>query len=418
MSPWDQINLLRAKTLSNLQAIDLNEPIKPTINNDRNNNKDEFPEKSDIQINSEEKYNKELLNNLTTANTECPGCFIGVLVSNSKSGYDECDTCEYTDTIIISDGPEYHNYSDNTGPDKTRCGAPSDPLLPKSSMSTIMSGNNLNCIRRIHNWTRMPHHERTLYNTFKKMKCKIEKSNLMGLVMADAKYYYKIIHDKDDGYVLTRGNNRKGVIAACVLYSCNQRNIARTDLDIAEIFDIDLKVMTKGCKKFREIMWGKGYKIYFDPISPLRYIERFCNIAGVSDEHMEIGKYIAYRCCKLGISDNNTPLSISGGILYTLGILFDYKITKETLYSICTTSAVTLNKFFKKVIMYRTHILPKKEIAKIKYLVMLDVADFHQHYKTQLPDNGTKIFIRKMKAEKLPNIQTFIDYINRYIDLT
>lgn len=385
MSSWEQFRLLREKTLCNLKSDKCEPETRISLEqssddihrvHDRESETIANKESDGKQMETEEdKYKKELTTNVVrgVVDTECPECIVGVLVSNSKSGYNECDVCEFTDTIIITDSPEYHNYADNNGVDKSRCGAPSDPLLPKSSISTIMSGTNLNSIRRIHNWTTMPYHERSLYDTFRKLNTVINKSNILGLVKADAKYYYKIIHDKDDNYVLTRGKNRKGVIAACVLYACNQRNIARTDMDIADIFGIELKVLTKGCKKFREILWKKGHKIYFDPISPLLYIERFCNMVGIEERHIDIGKFMAYRSCKLGIARSNTPLSISGGILYTLCVFYEYPIDKKKHLEICNTSDVTITKFFKKIVLYIQHLLPKEERDKIKYLQVRDI---------------------------------------------
>ena len=347
---WDRINQLRQATIANLQE-----------NNEQDNEKNTQVCIQQDTITDEDMYKKLCI---VSTKSNCPDCMLGSLVQNSSSGYTECDTCEYTDTIIITDDPEWRNHADSNV-NQTRCGRAIDPLLPKSSMSTMINGNGFQGLKRVHQWNNMPYHERSLFNSFKQMDKLVNKSNILGAVRSDAKYYYKIIHDKDSNYVLTRGSIRKGVIAACYLYACNQRGIARTDLEVADIFKIDIKLMTKGCNKFREIMWKKGHKIYFDPISPLLYIERFGNICDISTEHIEIGKFISYRSAKLGVLSSNTPLSVSGGVLLLIITLYKYNITKDQIISICKTSDATIRQCFKSMMKQLTVLIPKKEYDKI-----------------------------------------------------
>lgn len=344
---WDLINRARNRVLSK----EVNEKKQIDIPDN---------------ITDEEKYKLDCQNAKDDTDHKCPECLTGNVISNKKSGYNECDNCEYTDDIIITDEPEWRKYDTNSE-HKVRCGAAINPNLPKSSMSTLISGRGFGNIKRIQKWNSMPHHERSLNEAFKQMEKQMSKINILGMVKEDAKYYYKIIHDKDDNYVLTRGKNRQAVIAACCLYACNQREVARPDVEIADLFGIELKDMTKGCNKFREIMWAKGHKIYFDPVSPLLYVERFCNIAGIKDEHMEIGKFIAYRVYKLNILSTNTPLSVSGGIVYFLSLIYNYKLDRKKLKSICKTGNATIDICCKKMKMYRNHILPKKIRDEIKW---------------------------------------------------
>lgn len=359
---WDQINKLREKTLQNLKnANNFNNEQKIILDIEDN------PKNKGLNY-DEQQYKLDSNALIELINNSCEKCETGNMLTNDKSGYMECDTCGHSENVIISDMPEWRYYADNNSQNVVRCGQPIDQLLPKSSMSTMIGGRGYAGMKRIHKWNNMPYHERSLYNTFQKIKQKAGKGDILGQVIADAKCYYKIIHDKDENYVLTRGDIRKGVIAACVFYACKKRDIARSDLDIADIFGIDIKMMTKGCNKFKDIMWKKGHKIYFDVTSPLCYVERFCNIAGISDEHMEIGKFIVYRCAKLGISHNNTPLSISAGILYLLSTFYEYSMKKQEIYNICKISDVTVSKCFKKLVENIEFLLPEKEREKIPYL--------------------------------------------------
>jgi len=395
---WDRINRLREKTLNNLKNSknsideeDLIQDIKPDAKS-FTKKRDKYSEFIERNTEEKDKYkedlkeqNEKLENNkmneiydeqqykldskalIDMVDDACIKCGLGTILKNQKSGFMQCDTCGNSEDIIISDMPEWRYYSDNNS-NPIRCGQPVDPLLPKSSMSTMISGRGFCGIKRIHKWNNMPYHERSLYNTFQKIKQKANKGDMLGQVISDAKYYYKIIHDKDENYVLTRGDIRKGVIAACVYYACKKRNIARSDIEIADIFNINIRLMTKGCNKFKDIMWKKGHKIYFDVTSPLCYIERFCNIAGISEKHTDIGKFISYRCAKLGVSNTNTPLSISAGILYLLSTFYKYSLKKQEIYNICKISDVTISKCFKKLVEHIEFLLPLEEREKIEYL--------------------------------------------------
>ena len=48
---------------------------------------------------------------------------------------------------------------------------------------------------------------------------------------------------------ISRGSNRKGIIAACVYFACKECEVPRTPKEIASMFTIDITVMTKGIKK-------------------------------------------------------------------------------------------------------------------------------------------------------------------------
>ena len=66
---------------------------------------------------------------------------------------------------------------------------------------------------------------------------------------------------------ISRGSNRIGIIAACVYFACKSYNVPRSSKEIADIFDINITVMTKGCKNFTNIMNldkknKKSYKQY------------------------------------------------------------------------------------------------------------------------------------------------------------
>jgi transcription initiation factor TFIIIB Brf1 subunit/transcription initiation factor TFIIB len=329
-------------------------------------------------------YNNQFKSHIIGYEQTCTCCGDGVVVRNIRSGISGCTVCEYTEDDISISTSEAGGIWNETSSDQdvgNKYGLPTDPLLPTSSMGTLIGNGGgkfaYGGIRRIHKWLTMPYHERSLYDIFRQITELSDSASVFKMVVADTKLYYKIIHDKDENYVLTRGKTRKGVIAACLLYACNQRNIARTELEVANMFGLDIKTLTKGSKKFKEIMWKKGHKVYFDPISPLVYIERFCNILGINKEHIEIAKFIAYRCAKLNITDSNIPLSVTGGVIYTICTLYEYtSVNIKQIENITSVGDGTIIKFYKKVYPYMdlvlpAHILMETPMIKTKTMQLL-----------------------------------------------
>ena len=131
---------------------------------------------------------------------------------------------------------------------------PLNVLLPKSSIGTSINsrgGNySMNKLVLYQNWNSMPYKERSKYKVFTEIDNKCRKNNLPNIISESAKSLYSIISSTK----ISRGNNRIGIIAACVFHACKECDFPRSIKELSDIFDIDSKVMTKGCKKYTEII--------------------------------------------------------------------------------------------------------------------------------------------------------------------
>ena len=72
---------------------------------------------------------------------------------------------------------------------------------------------------------------------------------------------------------------RKGLIAACLFMACKKQGVPRTSQEIAEIFQISDKWVTRGNKKFIELwnLAGKEHISYKDDYQSMDYLARFCS---------------------------------------------------------------------------------------------------------------------------------------------
>ena len=262
-------------------------------------------------------------------------------------------TCKICKNIVsnISDNAEWRYYgsNDTKSSDPTRCGMPTNILLPESSIgSTVNFKNNsksMNQIRRYQNFHGMPYKERSKYKVFNTIAEKCDKHNINTKIVGEAKSLYNSISE----IKISRGSNRDGIIAACVYFACKECNVPRASKEIAEIFDIDITIMTKGCKSFQEIMnLNKKNKkrIVNKSINPKDFIDRFCDKLNINVKKIE---EICDICLKQNIISQNTPQSIAAGCIYFHIKKNSLDISKKSLSDVCKISEVTINKCFKKI---------------------------------------------------------------------
>ena len=195
----------------------------------------------------------------------------------------------------------------------------------------------------------MPYKERSLYKIYKEIETKCSHSDLTPIIANTAKSFYTIV----SATKISRGSNRVGVIAACIYYACKECSVPRSTSELAALFDIDSKVMTKGCKNFTEIMrmsnCDKGRIQSHKSIDLYDFIERFCHKLELSTLDIYHIKNISKICEDLSLINDNTPPAMSSGCIYLYIKHFSMNITKKHISDICKISEVTINKCAKKI---------------------------------------------------------------------
>ena len=153
------------------------EPIKKDdINNDickddrKKDNREKKSKKIKIKIKfkDEEEKNKKDIKKIKkkSSNDLCEFCEKNTLI------YDDnivCTSCGMINTMIINNNQEWRYYGSEDSKrssDPTRCGMPINPLLPKSSLGTIINGHGYEVYRRLHKWNSITYKERSLIKVF------------------------------------------------------------------------------------------------------------------------------------------------------------------------------------------------------------------------------------------------------------
>jgi transcription initiation factor TFIIB len=263
-----------------------------------------------------------------------------------------CNKCgKSINNIINSPEWRYYGSEDSKRSDPTRCGMPINPLLPKSSIGTSINnrGNYMDRISTRQRWNSMPYKERSKYKIFVDIENKCNTNNLPTIISETSKSLYSVIAETK----ISRGQNRRGVIAACVFNACKECKVPRSIKEISKIFDIDPKVLTKGCKNYTEIIRLNKININryqnLDTIKVGDFIERFCYNLSINEEDKNIIKTVAEISENLNLIYDNTPPAMATGCIYLVSKLKEMDLSRKDISDKCNISEVTINKCYKKL---------------------------------------------------------------------
>lgn len=297
----------------------------------------------------------------TDEETVCYNCNSDNLVCDD--GVIVCQSCGVENGAIIDYQQEWRFYgSDDTknSSDPTRCGMPINPLLPDSSMGTIIMGaRGFENFRRINNWNSMTYKERSLLKVFKNIQEKSNENDISICIVDRAKIMYKTLSEDN----IKRGKSLKGIIAACVYNSCKDKEDSRSTKEISQMFGLKIKKMTSGCKQFNEMMYHNDseYLKKIKPTSAENFINRYSINLKISKQHRDTILYVAEMATKLGLVSENTPSSIAVGSIYLVSQEYGLEINKKTLAEMCNISEVTISKTYKKMSKFTKFLLPIDE---------------------------------------------------------
>jgi transcription initiation factor TFIIB len=281
-----------------------------------------------------------------------------------QEGDNVCEECGTIAERFIDSTAEwrYYGYEDNKSSDPTRCGMPTNDLLPDSSLGTMIGMKGGQCyemriLRNYQMWHSMTYKERTLYNIFDNMTVNAVNSGIPATIIDEAKALYK----KFSELKLSRGDNRSGLIATAIYMSCKTHNVPRSAKEIAKMFNIKPTTMTKSCKKFQEVL-----HMELASTTPLDFVQRFCSRINLDREVREMCVQVIGKVCEMSIISENTPPSIAAACIYMVCQVMKVEVDKKVLAGVCDISMVTVSKCFKKLWNYRGYVFTDEQKEKYK----------------------------------------------------
>jgi len=224
-----------------------------------------------------------------------------------ENGLYICRSC-YKEIEILDSEPEWRNY--NSSGDSSRCNFPIDEC--KSIKETLIN----------------------------------ENISVHDAILKQIVFYYKEIVTNGDKHETFRGNNRKGIIAACLFYSYITYGEYRTIDHIRIMFGITKKTMTEGIRKFSAVFPDLKNN-YIQPENLIRWIMK---LTGIGEEHYKaiitLTKYFRNSSETL---KRSSPQSVASAIIYFYLCLYkDYRkqlgLTKNKFAEKAQLSDITITK--------------------------------------------------------------------------
>jgi len=306
----------------------------------------------------------------------CMTCNSIDLIYTANCGSYVCKNCGLESHEFFDNGPEWNNFDDKG--DSSRCSMPNNAFFPKSSLGTTISTPGYSKIKMLKSWGQVPYRERSLAEVLNNIDIKCKKYKITKAVIDNAKILYRNVRETKhlDGNnkgknVIIRGINRKQIIGACLYFGAILQKSPRSTKEVADIFDLSLKQVSKGCRKFLEIM--KDNFIVFDikPSHGIDFIERFGSKLKLSKEGIELAKTIADNTTKLGIASDHQATSIAAAsILFATNVLNE-NINKKAISGIFKISDVTIVKTYKKILPFQQFVIDDEKTNKLCYRLKL-----------------------------------------------
>lgn len=255
----------------------------------------------------------------------------------------------------------FYSMDENKHGDPTRCGLPTNKLMPESSLGSLIMLRGKVCpelrrVRRFHNYNHMPYRERSLFTVFDQMQSVASEHGIPSAVVDEA----KIMYTKASAKCTKRSDNRLALIANCMHMAMKKFKIPRLPHEVAKMFNITPSVMSEGRKHIQEIL-----DITPESTTSSEFMNRFiANLgdqipAAMRNDITDLCNYVCDRADELGIVAANTAQSLAASSLYftckTLGLIDN----PSRVADVCLTSTVTINKCYRSLSQHRELLFPE-----------------------------------------------------------
>jgi len=273
-----------------------------------------------------------------------------------------CTFCGCENNHIIDYNPEWRYYGSDDNKrssDPNRCGMPINQIISDSSLSTVILGRGFEIYRKLASWNGLTYKEKSLIAILNKIAQKANIDNVPQSIIDASMKMYKIV-SKD---YIKRGTSRECLIAACFFNALRDNNLIRSNEEVAKLFDIKTKKLSKGCNEFAELMFqkDKDYVKKMRPIEAKDLIERFCVLLEIDDRFIKIANKAAQLVDKLGICQENNPKSIAVGCIYLISQNYNLGYSKKDISELCSTSEVTVSNTYGQMARFKKYLLPKEK---------------------------------------------------------
>lgn len=237
----------------------------------------------------------------------------------------------------------------------------------------------------------MPYRERTLWTVFEGLQVRASNAGISLAIVEETKQLYSQVSP----LCICRGQQKDALLAACLFESLKRHGTPRRPAEIAKIFGIDVKLITRGVKQFSGLLEEHLHSEAKAVAAPSKVPaeDPSMNVAGATVviptvQHMAIEKrtetpstsfkhYLEPAIYKLetpralhgqinefaakigdmidelGICPETTPSSLAACALSLTCEKFSISKTNTEVAKVCSISAATLQKCLKRIESWR-----------------------------------------------------------------
>ena len=300
------------------------------------------------------------------SNTVCKNCKSPNLVIDNTKGHMVCTDCAVINEEFLDENPELTN-NDGEGSNNSRYGAPSSFFFPKASLGTKIVSKGYNRLSLLQKQGQMPYKEKSLMDVLETIQSKCKKYVITQSIIDSAKILYKkvseSVHSKGKRKgknIIMRCINRRSMIAACLFHACKLQKETRSPKEIADIYDLEIKHVNRGCRKFCDIIDSNTLFHQIKSSQSSDFIERFAKKLNIDKKYIDIAKDVSSNIHKLDLASTHEPPSVAAGCILLVAQFYNIQLSKKQISDIFGISDVTISKTFRKIWPYHKIVLNNK----------------------------------------------------------
>jgi transcription initiation factor TFIIIB Brf1 subunit/transcription initiation factor TFIIB len=290
----------------------------------------------------------------------CISCKSNKLVIDNAKGYLVCQDCAVINEEFLDKNHEFNGDINGT----SRYGCPSNYFFPKSALGTKISSKSFNRLSAIQRQGQMPYKEKSLMEVLERIQSKCKKYNITQTIIDTSKILYKKVSEckhtkgkRKGKNMIMRCINRRSMIAACVYHACKLQKEPRSPKEIADIYDLEIRHVNKGCRKFLDYIDISSIFCEIKSSQSSDFIERFAKKLNIDKKYIELAKNISININKLGLASTHEPPSVAAGCILLVDTKCNLGISKKNISDIFGISDVTISKTYRKIFPYHKIIM-------------------------------------------------------------
>ena len=290
----------------------------------------------------------------------CKSCKSDKLVIDTIKGYIVCSECAVITQEFLDKNLDFEHDDENNGTSSTQYGCPTSYFYPKSALGTkIQSKGCYNKVIALQRQGQMPYREKSLLEVLERIQSKCKKYGVTQSIIDSAKILYKKVNDskhkngkRKGKNMIMRCINRRSMIASCVFYACKMQKDPRSPKEIADIYDLEIKHVHRGCRKILDYIDLNSTFYQIRNSHAADFIERLAKKMDIDKKYIDIAKDVCNNVHKLGFASTHEPPSVAAGCILLVANTYNVNISKKQISVIFDISDVTISKTYRKIHPY------------------------------------------------------------------